>query len=94
MYSLLMVTLEGILEEIAKGKGVPKRVLKKQTEHANYLAMIYAPYHSVANSSAMRSHKQNNIVLELEKRMLTAFNDKVYQLDWDSSRPLGHFRNF
>ena len=41
----------------------------------------------------MRSKKQINLVLDLEKRMLTAFNDKVFQLDWDQSRPLGHYLN-
>ena len=41
----------------------------------------------------MRSQKQTNVVLELEKRMLTAYNDKIYQLSWDESRPLGHRLN-
>ena len=41
----------------------------------------------------MRSKKQINQVFDLEKRMLTAFNDKVFQLEWNESRPLGHYAN-
>jgi hypothetical protein len=33
------------------------------------------------------------VQLELNKRMLTAFNDKVFQLNAFESRPLGHWRN-
>ena len=88
-----MVKPAGDYEEVMKGKGVPKRVLKAKAKHEMYLQMIKEPFHSYEKFRAMRSQKQTNVVLELTKRMLTAYNDKIYQLSWDSSRPLGHWRN-
>ena len=93
MYSLLMVTEGGEYDTSMKGKGVPKRVLKAKARHDMYRDMVRAPFSCYETSRAMRSQRQTNVVLELEKRMLTAYNDKVYQIAWDVSRPLGHWRN-
>ena len=93
MYSLLMVTPSGEHEETMKGKGVPKRVLKAKAKHDMYVKMVHEPYNLYQNFRAMRSQNQVNVVLEINKRMLTACNDKVYQISWDESRALGHWRN-
>jgi hypothetical protein len=93
MYSLLMVDRDGQQHTHMKGKGVPKRVLASQASHEQYMRMISEPFVSSATFSALRSH--NHVVerLQVSKRMLTAFNDKVYQLSGQESRPLGHWRN-
>ena len=76
-----------------KGKGVPKRVLKAKATHEMYYNMVKSPYKCYESFRAMRSQKQTNVVLELNKRMLSAYNDKVFQLSWNESRPLGHYLN-
>ena len=93
MYSLLMVDRSGRQHTHMKGKGVPKRVLAAKASHEKYKEMLFEPYASSATFSALRSH--NHIVerLEITKKMLTAFNDKVFQYDPLFSRPLGHWRN-
>jgi hypothetical protein len=93
MYSLLMVDREGQQHTHMKGKGVPKRVLAAQASHKQYMQMIAEPFESTATFSALRS--RNHVVerLQVSKRMLTAYNDKVFQLSAQESRPLGHWRN-
>jgi hypothetical protein len=93
MYSLLMVDREGRQHTHMKGKGVPKRVLAAQASHKQYMQMIAEPFESTATFSALRS--RNHVVerLQVSKRMLTAYNDKVFQLSAQESRPLGHWRN-
>jgi len=93
MYSLLMISREGTQLTHMKGKGVPKRVLAAQASHEHYKQMIFEPFESSATFSAMRSH--NHVVerLTITKKMLTAFNDKVFQHERLASRPLGHCRN-
>ena len=68
-------------------------MLKANTRHDMYVKMVMEPYNLYQKFRAMRSQKQVNVVLELDKRMLTASNDKIYQLSWDESRSLGHWRN-
>jgi len=93
MYSILMVGGGGETEEILKGKGVPSRVLKKQAAHEAYKEMLFEPGPSEASFRAFRSYKHTITQVEMSKRMLTAFNDKVYQESPLFSRPLGHWRN-
>jgi hypothetical protein len=93
MYSILMIDSEGEDESIKKGKGVPARVLKKQATHEAYKKILFEPGPSEATFRAFRSLKHSIVQLEVNKRMLTAFNDKVFQLNAFESRPLGHWRN-
>jgi hypothetical protein len=93
MYSILMVGEDGEDESIRKGKGVPARVLKKQATHESYKKILFEPAPSEATFRAFRSLKHSIVQLESTKRMLTAFNDKVYQLNAMESRPLGHYSN-
>jgi hypothetical protein len=93
MYSILMIGEEGEDESIKKGKGVPARVLKKQATHESYRKILFEPGPSEATFRAFRSLKHSLVQLEVNKRMLTAFNDKVFQLNALESRPLGHWRN-
>jgi hypothetical protein len=93
MYSILMIGEDGEDESIKKGKGVPSRVLKKQATHESYKKILFEPGPSEATFRAFRSLKHSIVQLETSKRMLTAFNDKVFQLDALESRPLGHWKN-
>ena len=40
----------------------------------------------------MRSHQHVNTFYRTQKKMLTGFSDKVYQMNPFESRPLGHWR--
>ncbi len=93
MYSILMIGASGEGETIMKGKGVPSGVLKKQATHAAYKDILLEPAPSEACFRAFRSLKHSLVQVEMTKRMLTAFNDKVYQDSPLISRPLGHWRN-
>ena len=93
MYSLQMVDRDGKLTTERKGKGVPTFVLKKNAQHEDYKRMVFEPYESSATFSTLRSHNHVIEKLSVTKKMLTAFNDKVFQYDQLASRPLGHWRN-
>ena len=93
MYSILMIGDSGEAESIMKGKGVPSRVLKKEATHASYKEILFDPSPSDVSFRAFRSFKHSIVQIEMSKRMLTAFNDKVYQDSPMTSRPLGHWRN-
>jgi hypothetical protein len=102
MYSLSMMghvdfegddKKDGICIDYMKGKGVPKRVLQKKATHETYKDMIF---NTSVNRITFRTLRSKNHVveqLEIDRKMLTAYNDKVYQIDSLSSRPLGHWRN-
>ena len=55
--------------------------------------MLFEPRASSATFQALRSHKHTVERLQLTKKMLTAYNDKVHQYEPLRSRPLGHWRN-
>ena len=93
MYSLFMIAAAGDHKTILKGKGVPSRVLKDQASHALYKSMLVEPRQCEAAFRALRSKNHSIEQLELVKRMLTALNEKVFQLSAFFSRPLGHWRN-
>ena len=93
MYSILIIGESGEGETIMKGKGVPSRVLKKQATHEAYKEILFEPAPSEVSFRAFRSYKHAITQVEMSKRMLTAFNDKVYQESSLFSRPLGHWRN-
>ena len=94
MYSLLLVTEGGEYDTSMKGKwGAEARSQGEgQARHVSR--------HGACTLQMLRELPRNEVekadhrvVLELNKRMLTAYNDKVYQIAWDESRPLGHYRN-
>jgi hypothetical protein len=93
MYSMLMIGEDGLDESIRKGKGVPARVLKKEAAHESYRNILLSPGPSEATFRTFRSFSHSIVQLEVKKRLLTAFNDKVFQLSALDSRPLGHWRN-
>ena len=93
MYSILMIGENGEDESIMKGKGVPARVLKKQATHEAYKKILFDPAPNEASFRAFRSLNHSIVQLEANKRTLTAFNDKVFQLSPVESRPLGHWRD-
>jgi hypothetical protein len=93
MYSMLMIDGHGEDESIKKGKGVPARVLKKHATHDSYRKVLLEPAPSEATFRAFRSFNHKLAQVEVNKRMLTAFNDKVFQLDALESRALGHWKN-
>jgi hypothetical protein len=93
MYSLKLVEPAGAIKFSKKGKGVPARVLKQQAAHEDFKRMIFEPFDSKATFRTFRSENHELQQRALTKRMLTAFNDKVYQLSPSESRPLGHHRN-
>ncbi len=51
------------------------------------------PDRSRATFRAMRSKRHVIETLEIDRKFLTAFNDKVFQVGPMFSRPLGHWRN-
>ena len=93
MYTLLLVDRHQHEHSHMKGKGVPSRVLETQAGHEAYKKMVVTPYRSTATFSRFQS--KNHVIekVTMEKKMLTAFNDKVFQFEQFKSRPLGHWRN-
>ena len=84
---------DGELDTIAKGKGVPSAVLKRNADHASFRHMLFDPRESVVSFRKLQSFKHEMHGLQLNKRMLTALQDKTFQLSPTESRPLGHWRN-
>ena len=102
MYSLKMMghidfegnaKKDGFSIDYMKGKGVPKRVLQKKATHETYKDMIFNTAVHRITFRTLRSNKHVVEQLEIDRKMLTAYNDKVYQIDSFCSRPLGHWRN-
>ena len=67
--------------------------MRKERTFEHYKEMLFHPDVDTIDFTVMRGRKRENVVMELKKRGLAAFNDKVYQLDSCTSRPLGHWRN-
>ena len=84
---------DGFSIDYMKSKGVPKRVLQKKATHETYKDMIFNTAVNRITFRTLRSSKHIIEQLEIDRKMLTAYNDKVYQIDCFSSRPLGHWRN-
>ena len=93
LYSYLIVDENGELSFTMKGKGVPKPVLRSTYEHEDLKKMLLEPYKDEVTFKAMRSKKLQNEHLQLSKRALTAYNDKVFQISATENRPLGHRLN-
>jgi hypothetical protein len=93
MYSMRMRLADGSMDTICKGKGVPNAVLKRNTDHSSYRNMLFEPYESNVTFKKLQSFKHQMHSLQLTRRMLTALQDKTFQLSPLESRPLGHWRN-
>jgi len=93
MYSLQLRRADGDLVGTAKGKGVPSGVLKREATHADFYKMLFEPHESRVTFRKLQSFKHHVCGLEVTRSMLTALQDKTYQLSPTESRPLGHWRN-
>ena len=102
MYSLKMVAHvdnegndknDGISIDYLKGKGVPTRALRANATHETYKAMVVNPSVNRVSFRTLRSNKHVIEQLQIERKMLTAYNDKVYAATPTFSRPIGHYRN-
>ena len=93
LYSYQTVDEDGELSGSIKGKGVPKSVLRSTYEHEDFKKMLLDPHKDEVTFKAMRSKKLQNEHLQLSKRGLTAYNDKVFQISATENGPLGHRLN-
>ena len=93
MYALRMVSANGEVEITRKGKGVPKAVLLREASFEHYEKMAEEPYMSTVSFKAMRSNNHVVRIKEMNRKMLSCVNDKVFTISTKESRPLGHFRN-
>ena len=93
MYALRLMSPQGEETTERKGKGVPRAVLLRNTTFEQYTRMAEAPYSSTATFRCMRSTNHEVHVRELQRKMLSCVNDKVYVVSANESRPLGHWRN-
>ena len=78
---------------IRRGKGVPKAVLLREATFEHYEKMAEEPYTSTATFKAVRSNKHVVRTREMQRKMLSCVNDKVFTISTKESRPLGHWRN-
>jgi hypothetical protein len=102
MYSLKMIHHsdylgnnkdDGEFDEYRKGKGVPTRALLANATHETYKQMIFNPSDNRVTFRTLRSKKHVVEQLEITRKMLTPYNDKVFAVSQVESRPLGHWRN-
>ncbi len=84
---------DGLMIDYMKGKGAPKRALQAFATHEVYKKMIFNPEPSRITFRTLRSKKHTIEHLQIERKLLTSYNDKVFAVTPCSSRPLGHFRN-
>ena len=93
MYALSLVSTDGEEETRRKAKGVPKAVLLRDTTFEHYRKMSAEPYVSTVTFKDMRARKHVVAIKEMQRKMLSCVNDKVFTLSTILSRPLGHWRN-
>ena len=102
MYSLKMVghvdhngddRADGSSIDYMKGKGVPKRALQANATHESYKEMIFNPSVNRVRFRTLRSKDHVVQQLEIDRKMLTAYNDKVFAVTPFLSRPLDHYLN-
>mgnify|MGYP000388254399 FL=1 len=86
-------SVDGILIDYMKGKGAPKRALQAFATHEMYKKMIFDPEPSRITFRTLRSKKHTIEHLQIERKLLTSYNEKVFAVTPTFSRPLGHFRN-
>jgi len=102
MYSLKMVghvdhngndLEDGCTLDYMKGKGTPTRALQANATHETYKQMVFHPSVNRVTFRTLRSKSHVVQQLEIDRNMLTAYNDKVFAVTQFESRPLGHYRN-
>jgi hypothetical protein len=93
MYSMRMSRDDGGLDEYAKGKGVPKTVLKENAHHDSFVKMLFEPFASNVTYKKLQSFRHQVYTLQMTKKMLTSLQEKTYQVSPTESRPLGHYLN-
>ena len=84
---------DGCTIDYMKGKGTPTRALQANATHEAYKEMIFNPSVNRIRFRTLRS--KNHVVqqLEIDRKMLTAYNDKVFAVTPFLSRPHGHYMN-
>ena len=82
MYVFQLVTAKGEIKFTKKGKGVPGGVFKKNTKLENFLQMLNKPREPndarEVTFSTMRSYGHNMFRQDVTKKMLSAYNDTVF----------------
>ena len=71
-------------------KGVKRSYLKKHIDHANYVKCLTEEETTMANFLTIQSVNHHLMTVEINKKALSAFDDKKYLLDNISSLPYGH----
>ena len=82
-----------LIKESMHCRGTPTAELKKQSSHEKMRNTLFDMKPTDATFRTFRSIHHHLEQQQITKRMLTAFNDKVYQESSTFSRPLGHWRN-
>ena len=96
MYSLLKINRDGETTTESKGKGVPNHLLKNEViTHEHFLNILHLPWLADSTTSFKRFQSFQHVITKVEhsRKLLTAVQDKTYQIDALTSRPLGHWRN-
>ncbi len=96
LYSLLKILFDGETETESKGKAVPTYLLKNDViTHEHYLNILHLPWLADSTVSFKRFQSFQHVITKIEhaRKLLTAVQDKTYQIDALTSRPLGHWRN-
>ena len=74
-------------------KGTPASVLAAKTSHDGMKEILFSAGAKNVEFNKIQSYSHQICVVKIEKRMLTCFQDKAYQINHLESRPLGHWRN-
>ena len=93
MYSYTSRSMVGVVTAVQKGKDVPASVLKKNTTFDHYKRMANEPYESTVTFRSMMSNDHEVRVKNVQRKMLSCCNDKIFRVSATESRPLGHWRN-
>ena len=82
MYSTLKIEKEGTSTTESKGKGIPTHYLKAKISLDDFRNMLLNPLtESQGASKRFQSFGHLIHTMEVSKKMLTAVQDKTYQID-------------
>ena len=74
-------------------KGVLRRYILKHLHHKDYLRTLKETESTIATFSALRSQKQQIKTIEVTKKCLSTFDDKLYILsDGITTLAYGHYK--
>ena len=73
-----------------RAKGIPKKAVPS---HSDYKMTMHALCEQRVSFHQLVSRRMLMGIEQVTKKALSPLNDKVYQIDYHSSRPLGHWRN-